>query len=54
MLVIGLKTASSKDIKALKKKYPLGFHKTRKSDGTPLPYNGLFIAHHISARSSAG
>ena len=41
--VIGLADATKEDIEALKKKYPSGYHKTKRSDGGDLPKNGVFV-----------
>jgi hypothetical protein len=40
---IGLRDYSLEEIEELKRKYPRGLHKTHKTSGEKLPYNGLFI-----------
>lgn len=45
--VVGLKTATPEEIKALTSKYRKWgyyvYHKTTHDDGRPLPYNGVLI-----------
>lgn len=45
MAAIGLRTASSEDIAALKCKYPNGVHVVKKLNGDMLPFNGVFYTH---------
>lgn len=42
--VIGLRTATGKEIADLKEKHPYGLHVTHsKNTGARLPFNGVFI-----------
>jgi hypothetical protein len=41
--IIGLKTATSKEIEQLKAQYPQGYHKTHNRKNKKLPYNGVFV-----------
>lgn len=41
--IIGLKDATPEEIQQLKTEYPMGYHATEFSDGTPMPNNGVFF-----------